>query len=106
MPPPWKQVVPVVALFGAYGAYVLRDRLVLFVRDMYSIESTVLDIKLATRAHVPGRLHNSHPPHSFDHHYVIQEEAKEERRQKRRELLEKRRQQQAEQEQQQQDKGR
>ncbi|GAB5036232.1 Hypothetical protein NocV09_03600030 [Nannochloropsis oceanica] len=26
MPPPWKQVVPVIALFGLYGAWVLRDR--------------------------------------------------------------------------------
>jgi len=26
MPPPWKQVVPVIGLFGLYGAWVLRDR--------------------------------------------------------------------------------
>lgn len=28
MPPRWQQVLPVVAVFGAYGAYVLRDRCV------------------------------------------------------------------------------
>ncbi|EKU22724.1 hypothetical protein NGA_0499201, partial [Nannochloropsis gaditana CCMP526] len=26
MPPPWKQVVPVVGVFALYGAWVLRDR--------------------------------------------------------------------------------
>ena len=31
MPPPWKQVVPVIGLFGLYGAWVLRDRSVCFV---------------------------------------------------------------------------
>ncbi len=29
MPPPWKQVVPVIGLFGLYGAWVLRDRSVM-----------------------------------------------------------------------------
>ncbi len=26
MPPPWKQVVPVIGVFVVYGAWVLRDR--------------------------------------------------------------------------------
>ena len=83
MPPRWQQVLPVVAVFGAYGAYVLRDRCVasrvsVCVCLCLAHPRASRSLTQTTHARTHGR---------FDHHHVIQEEAREERRQKRRELL-------------------
>lgn len=68
----WKQILPVIGICCAYGAYVLKDRYVQFVHELEGCPF-VTSICLASRRH-----HDR-----FEHHEVIKEELKEDRRRKR-----------------------